>query len=251
MKTIIDTGYVSRSWTKPYRAVVLKPALPEDLYLRLLATRPDWKAIAGTKDVTDGNVRVDIGNLAVFERKIIEVAPIWKRFMETHMTVNFYYQICELLGVEPVNNKRDFQFLPRGRKQKNALPVISMDCQIGINTPNIGRPASVRGPHVDHPTQLVGGMLYMPVPGDEAGGDLTLYRLKVKEDLLKFHGKAAVVAPGAVLDEFHTVKYEPNTAIFWENSRISIHGVTPRQSSCLPRQMVNFIYETQYVNFEV
>jgi hypothetical protein len=49
------------------------------------------------------------------------------------------------------------------------------DCQPGINTP-VEYLSSVRGPHVDNPVELIGGLFYLRDEDDKSeGGDLLIY----------------------------------------------------------------------------
>lgn len=119
--------------------------------------------------------------------------------------------------------------------------LMQLDCQPGVNTPQTTR-SRVRGPHLDNPIELYAGMLYM----GEGEGDLEIYR-QVKP--LVFHGKLEI--EDDCVEVVSTVKYQPNTLVFFLNTPKSIHGVTYRNPTDKCRRMVNFIGEMRQPLFKV
>lgn len=244
---MVGTGAYKRY--EPYRYYKSESWLKSDLYNRLVDQRPPWLTVADIKGVEQPNARADLSFNDMKEGGRYQPSEDWRKFLDFCVSHEFYRRICDLLTIDYIDAEKDYQFIPRAEKSKNSLPRVNMDCQIGINTPNTGTPARVRGPHVDFPGQLWGGMLYMPVEGDTDGGDLIIYESTVPDEDLRFHGKAELTDDQ--VREVDRVPYAPNTAIFWENSVKAIHGVDIRQTSDKPRQMVNFIAEVQEQRFDL
>lgn len=126
-----------------------------------------------------------------------------------------------------------------------------MDVQAAINTP-VTRKSSVRGPHVDDPKELISGLWYFPVEGDDAGGDLEIYRWKKGRKFIGRKGmvKKAEADPKAV-ELVCTIPYEPNTMVWFLNSPDSVHGVSPRGKTDKLRRYINFLVEVQQPLFEL
>ena len=110
---------------------------------------------------------------------------------------------------------------------------VRLGVQFGFNTP-VTTPSSVRGVHIDKARRLVSALLYMPEPGDDAGGDLVLYRFRGAR---RFHG---VTADLADVEPVSRVAYAANTLIMFVNSVDSLHGVLPRRPTGRARRYVNF-----------
>ncbi len=76
-------------------------------------------------------------------------------------------------------------------------------------------------------------MLYMPVPGDEAGGDLNLYDCPVPEYQKRTryttnHGNPV-----------KTIRYQPNQVSAYASAPPSIHGVTERKPTDVLRRYIS------------
>jgi hypothetical protein len=115
---------------------------------------------------------------------------------------------------------------------------IQLDVQLAFNSP-VREVSSVRGPHVDKPKRLISGLLYMPQPGDTAGGELMLYRFKGAP---KLHG---VMADFEDVAETFRVPYTANRLIVFLNGPTSVHGVMPRQVTDTVRRYVNLFVDVR------
>ena len=146
--------------------------------------------------------------------------------------INLFYPNFKI----DVNKKRVFK---RSDLINNKKSNFVIDCQPGINTPNTNY-SSVRGPHVDNPVELIGGLFYLKDPLDvSVGGDLNIFRTKNK---IFFKGKAEV----SNISDLQLVKkitYDKNHSIFFLNSLSSIHSVTKREPSAFTRNLTNFVIE--------
>jgi len=175
---------------EPYPHVVIEDALPNDLYFSLLKSRPHWWQIA--PEQYEQNARHDLP--AASSLMMRPVPAIWKEFVAYHTSISFWMELSSLFGVDwhiGLPRKKVFNIdtdqLLGGigvRGWHNTL--LTLDCQIGINTP-VTEVSRVRGPHLDNPVELIAGMLYMPLDND--GGDLIIYE-KIKE--LEIYGKTEI-----------------------------------------------------------
>ena len=227
--SVLDKAEI-QDW--PYPHVVVEDCLPWDLYRELLHARPSYETVLQGRD-QGNNKRLDLPASALLNWD--ELPTIWRQFIEHHTSQKFWQQVCEVFGLDRGGEVAGVRYL-------HDTP-ITMDCQIGLNTPVLER-SRVRGPHVDNPVEIFGGLLYM---GDEQnGGDLVIY--EPVEPLL-FHGKAEIqdfrVRP------VRQVKYRHNTFIGFINTMHSVHGVTPREETPEPRWLVNVIAEQKTPQFEL
>jgi hypothetical protein len=114
-----------------------------------------------------------------------------------------------------------------------------LDCQFVVNSPVV-KPSSVRGSHVDKPYKLFAALLYFRHPEDRsAGGNLILERLK--SGRYRFDRRQHV--PERFVEPFAEIPYGPNTLIAWLNTSRSLHCVSPRSITPVPRRYVNFLVE--------
>lgn len=116
---------------------------------------------------------------------------------------------------------------------------------IAMNTPSwFG--GSITGPHTDHPNKLFVGLFYMKHPDDNSGGDLHIYRRTepVTKKNLKWPDKTSV-------ELNYKVEYAPNTFLLMLNTAQSVHGVSSRKKSKLPRRFVNIVAERSQPFFKV
>jgi len=216
---------------EPYPHIVIEDALPIELYSSLLKSRPHWWQIA--PEQYEQNARYDLP-----ARRSLMMRPVpslWKEFVAYHTSVSFWLELSSLLDL-------DWRMAMPSRKIPGGIGVrgwhktdLTLDCQIGINTP-VTEVSRVRGPHLDNPIELIAGMLYMPLDND--GGDLIIYE-KTKE--LEIYGKTEI--KDECVREVKRVSYKKNTAVFFLNGLTAIHGVSERNVTSNPRQLVNFIVE--------
>lgn len=87
------------------------------------------------------------------------------------------------------------------------------------------------GPHTDTNDKLITGLFYLPQNIDSAAQGTILYKCDTPDPLGKGH---------KFTDEFKPVKvvpYVPNSALFFERTNVSYHGVRPTP---VPRQVLAF-----------
>ena len=217
--------------TDPYPHIVIEKALPDDLYRALLATRPHWNRIRALSGATQGqNTRHDMS-----ARMLLRATRVWREFVAYHTSLAFYVELLDLFGL-PANR------LPSVGPRNMGDYTVQMDCQIGINTP-VTEKSKVRSPHLDNPIQIFGGMLYMPI--DDDGGDFIIYKLIKRPEI---YGKAEIM--DHCVEEVKRVPYKYNTAVFFLNQENAVHGVSEREVTESPRQLVNFISESREKRFD-
>lgn len=221
---------ILKEW--PFPHVVIEDCLPWDYYRRLLDARPSYEYILKKREAGN-NKRID--RCAADLLSDPRLPPIWREFIDYHTSPAFWKEVCEVFGLPGETKEAGIRFL-------DDTDVV-LDCQIGMNTPVLSR-SRVRGPHVDNPIEIFGGLLYMGQ--HQKGGDLLIY--EPVEPLL-FHGKAEIrdfrVRPVS------RVTYRDNVFVGFINLPHSIHGVTPRDITDEPRWLVNFVAEQKIPRFDL
>lgn len=220
----------ARVYTDPYPFAVCSPALPWELYETLEELRPGASLILDGRKAED-NCRVDLPTIRALGLSMVH--EVWHDFMLWHCSRKFVKQVSALLGVE---FDRSNSVGPRGGGAD-----IGTECQLGINTPS-REGGRVRGPHLDNPIELYGGLLYM----NDDDTDFIVYRL-VKAP--KYYGKLEI--EDDCCEEVMRVPCRRNTAVFFANGPLAVHGVSERPPSNKPRLLVNFIAEQKEPLFHV
>lgn len=218
--------------TEPYPHIIIENCLPLEYYKQLEAAWPnDDMFIGGKPKVTPNTLYL------VRITHDCKLNQIWKDFMRLHTDEKFLNQILNLFGKEirhqyhRMNNRR-----------------LTVHCNLGINTPVVEK-GSVRIAHVDNTTTLFNSLLYMPIEGDEAGGNLEIFKYKEDTDP-RIWLKAEF--EDSCIEKVGEVKYAPNTLIFFMNSIKSIHGVSKRAVTNNNRRYVNVTVQSlsQLFNYE-
>lgn len=229
---------------EPFPHLVLKDALPPELYAKLADEYPSIDAILPDGEVPQNNCRYQINAQRGLSSNIMHES--WCEIMQHHVSPEFWGEVVAKLGPAirhsypqlegQVGRKlSDFSVSVRGESDADVV----LDFQPGINSP-VTCVSSVRGPHVDNPVELFAGLLYFRTPGDDStGGDLVLYRHRRSHP--KFWGKAGLREADA--EAFATIPYAANTLVLFINGLGAVHGVTSRSLTKHPRRLVNIIGE--------
>ena len=123
---------------------------------------------------------------------------------------------------------------------------INVDVQIAINSP-VTQVSRVRGVHVDNPLKLFNALLYMrPQHDGSSGGDLVLYRFTGRP---RFH--QGVVVDDGWVEPVSTIKYRRNCFVLFVNTPTSVHGVSPRGITSVPRRYINYLAEARVPVFDL
>jgi hypothetical protein len=221
----------------PFPHVVIRRALPPDLYRELAATRPSAEMIIGGREAGP-NVRMDMST----KDAIAKLAPVWKTFCAYHSSKAFFDQVIDVFS-EPLKRiyPKKWEAMTVGIRGDNVD--VGLECQIGINTPSLVL-SSVCGPHIDNEVELYAGLLYMK-DDEEEGGDLEIYRWTKGH---KYTHKR--LCDPAHIELVKTVKYEANTFVLFLNTAEAVHGVSPRKSA-KTRNLVNVIADVNSPLFDL
>mgnify|MGYP005993146491 CR=1 FL=1 len=200
----------------------------------------------------ENNIRLQISTEEFLNSKLFQNS-IWKDFIDFHTSKSFFIELMNIFE-EDLNiiypkiskiineKKNDNDFLNiRNENNKNNFNFVA-DCQPGINTPNAYK-SSVVNSHLDNSAELVAGLFYLKDDRDNAsGGDLQIMEEKSSKKII-FHKKQRV-KNNLDLKLFKEIKYKRNNVVFFLNTSKSIHRVSSRSPSSIPRNLTNIIFET-------
>ena len=260
----------------PYPHVIIENCLPDDVYEELERTYPSYEdilKIAKPGRSISPNTRVDLrASMVLKEPTGGIVSKAWEEFVKYHSSREFYEEVIDLFGEEVFTKYHGKSMeVKYGKKlremetevrlmsrKKNPAPV-TLDAQVGINTPVVKGRSRVRGLHVDNTHELYAGLLYFRDENDPAtGGHLEVYEcLKgagmceeySEAERLKHRKKIGWDVQFKNLGDFKLVgevPYEKNRFVMFINSKSSYHAVTPRSASTYPRRLVNIAANEYY-----
>jgi len=239
---------------KPYPYVVKQDVLDQNLCNRLIAEFPPMETITKGKTYSS-NERFSLPAADV--TKADSVSPLWKEFIQRHVSPEFLSQFLNLFKSFILQEHPDFErdigsfsnLRPgvRNIHSYNEADIV-LDAQICLNTPVVGKPTSVKIAHLDSANELFAGLLYLRPDNDNStGGELEVYSYKNKRP--QFHG------PRLIDDRFVTkvdrVPYKRNCLVLFINSFNALHGVTSRSITDHPRLFVNFLGEVKRPLFDL
>jgi hypothetical protein len=216
--------------------VVITNALPKDYYNELERTFPEAAILSRPYGE---NQRIDLHAKDSYGK----VDQVWEDFIAYHTSNAFWQDVWKVFG--PAINVV-YPYLYRmneaGTSVRGMGPgPLQLECQPGVNTPTTTR-SKVRGPHLDNPIELYGGLFYM----GEGEGDLMMYKY---DDKPEFYGKLEI------RDESVTwvkrVRYARNTLVMFLNTYGAIHGVSARGPSEDWRRLVSIAGELPAPLFKV
>jgi len=236
----------------PFPHVVIDDALDADVYAALVASFPRWQRIVGG-DRTQNNRNYRIAAQEILNDP--EFGGAWRELMALHTSNEFFRDVIALFGpairaLHPALETR------LGKPLENAATSVryaepfadfALDCQITWTSP-VRRRSSSAPAHIDREVALYAGMLYMRPPDDRVdGGDLELYRFRPGQR----HYNADRSIDLRRLETVRRIGYAANRLVFFIHSPDSIHGVTQRAPTQLPRLHVNIIGESREKIFEL
>ena len=247
----------------PYPHLVIKNALDPEIYAKLESQFPAPEVILNGRTIKD--TWFDYPACKVIEDD--RVAPLWRDFFKYHTSKDFFNELVDLTGdqiraLRPDLERRvgrsleDFAvgMRPGGRGDPLADGAdVSMECQFYLNYTQKTR--VVRGPHVDRPSELFAALLYFRHEDDlSSGADLTV--CAAKEDIYPSANVVKISKLPAEIDDgvvrtVDTIRYAPNTLVLFLNSPKSIHAVTPRSPTDVPRRHINFCCDVSFDLFEM
>jgi len=215
-----------------------------NLIINYLKKNNDFKVL--------NNVRLQISSENFLKENIFKES-IWYDFIEYHTSLKFLQDLVNIfekdlkkyypnifLSLTNDQNEKEFLKIRNIEKDKSKFVI---DCQPGINTPVYDK-SKIRGPHVDNPVEIFGGLFYLRDDNDiSQGGDLEIYDKEGKK--IFFEGKAEVKNIDC-LKKVKLYEYGKNKCVFFLNSKNTIHGVSERSKTPYTRNLTNFIIETYF-----
>jgi hypothetical protein len=229
--------------TAPFAHLVRHEAISAPMYTELASGFPALATLVRGQGDVGPNVAVRMTAHAVLAESA--VSPVWRSFFRHHISLAHWRDVVRVFGEhfrrafpdleERVGRPFDaWRVVPRGSDGEGE---VRLDCQFVMNTPAAEK-SSVKPPHVDRYDKIFSALLYMRDESDRAdGGDLDLYRWRRKPRFVKHRTLVGDV------ERVQTVSYAPNTYVAFVNSPRSVHGVSPRDPTSVPRRYVNFIAE--------
>jgi hypothetical protein len=236
----------------PFPNVHVCDVLEETYYRALADAYPSLEQISGESSLGDNaacllSARDVLGNPLV--------AEIWQDFFGYHTSAAFF---CEMVKFWQAFIEQEYpelagrfgkpaSELSRAVRQRskekttaNLRADMMLDCQFGMNSP-VMRSGSVRGPHIDKPCKLYAALVYFRLPEDRyPGGDLELYRASSP----RYPVDARLNVNSRHVTCVKTVPYRANTLVMWLNTARSLHGVSPRPPTDVPRRYINILAES-------
>jgi len=230
----------------PYPHILIHDALPEHIFEALAASFPSLEYVAREEATLNNKACLRAAADVVGDPA---VSDIWQDFFDYHLSRDFFDQFVNLWGETVARTHpgieqnfgrplRSFEVGTRtagkGTASANRDPDIVLDCVFGINTP-VRTETAVRGPHIDSPFKLFSSLLYFREPHDDSeGGEHEFYKLRRR----MYPKRRLKKIPERYVRPVGTIPYRANTLLFWLNSAMSIHGVSPRLVTEVPRRYV-------------
>ncbi len=244
--------------TEPFPHLVLEEALEPEYFRELAECFPDLEKVRNGRPL-ENNKAYLLNAVEVLPDP--EIPQIWRDFFQYHSSQGFFWEMWNfwkdsLAEVYPDIERRfgcRVEELTTALRPKagsktagNDAADVMMDVQFGMNSP-VTSVSRVRGPHLDKPFKLFAGLIYFRRPDDDStGGDLGFYRYKGPRH---FFDNRYDIADRFV-ERYREVPYRANTLVMWLNTPTSLHGVSPRSLSPVPRRYVNFIAECYRLSTE-
>jgi len=237
----------------PFPHIVVENCLPADYYRKLSQEYPSDETILDLSGARSGQVRQNSRNdLSAHQalKHASSLSPAWQEFVRHHVSSDLFRQLVSLLGPEikathPAIESQlghPLEECTTGVRFDPDLDTgeISLDCQIGINTPTTQK-SSVRRVHTDATEELFAMLLYFRREDDfSKGGELEIFRWKRGTQRL-FVGEAVDEADAVLVSK---VPYAANTLVIFINSDTSLHAVSEREPTPISRRLVNIIGRT-------
>lgn len=236
--------------SNPFPFFTISNAFTEKEYNMLEA---DYKVISNhlkvNKKYCENNVRLQISSKDFLNNELLK-STSWYDFIIFHNSKEFILNLFDIFyediikfypNLEKILNKKDNQNFNNIRTEDNLYKYeFVSDVQPGINTP-VFKKSSVRGPHVDNPVELIGGLFYLREKADiSEGGDLIIH--DTNDNKIYFEGKAEVENQEA-LKPILKIPYSANNCVFFLNTIKSVHSITERSITCSNRNLTNIIIE--------
>jgi hypothetical protein len=236
--------------TEPYAHYTRSDVVAAPLYQELAAEFPTLATIVNERSDIGSNEAVRMTAKQVLGDR--RIAPLWREFFEYHTSADYWRDVTRLFAQHfrrefPDLEERvgrayeDWRVMPRGYAGEAE---VRLDCQFVMNTP-VKRKSSVKTAHVDLCDKIFSALFYMRDPRDNSeGGDLDIYHWRREPRFIKHR------ALNRDVEVVKTVPYRANSYLCFVNSPEAVHGVSPRDTTDVPRRYINFIAELPVKAFE-
>jgi hypothetical protein len=236
----------------PFPHLVVRDALEPDLYRRLVEALPPPASFGGAHGAS--NVRMNLMAHQVLREPAID--PLWRELVRRHTSPTFFRQVAGVFGKALLDARAPARDgLERLKELRTGVRHVDreqdtdvlLDAMLAINTPVVGAPSSVRGPHVDLPNKLFSGLFYMRHHDDRStGGDLELFRFRHRQP----GGFVGCEVEPAYVELVKTIPYEANVLVLFLNTIDAIHGVSARSVTPLARRFLCLIAQVRSPRFD-
>ena len=218
--------------TDPFPHVVVEEALDRDAYAALASSFPSAEIIAGSGARPGSNRRYSLPAWALMLHGGVD--PVWKAFVERHVSDGFLHEVAALFdghwGVNLPEESPGLLYRDSHRDHR-----VLADVRIEINTPVVGRPSTPRGAHLDTPNRLYSGLFYLRAEEDDSvGGDLELLRWRSQPS----GAPELFELPSAAVECVATIPYRANQFVLFPQSISALHGVGVRHPTPHVRRYV-------------
>ena len=236
--------------TEPYAHYTQTDAVPAPLYQELAAEFPTLATIVNERSDIGSNEAVRMTAKQVLTDR--RISPLWREFFEYHTSADYWRDVTRLFATHfrrefPELEDRvgrayeDWRVVPRGYAGEAE---VRLDCQFVMNTP-VTHKSSVKTAHIDLCDKIFSALYYMRDPRDQSeGGDLDIYDWRREPRFVKHRALTRDV------EVVKTVPYRANSYLCFVNSPQAVHGVSPRDTTDVPRRYINFIAELPVKAFE-
>ena len=227
----------------PFAHVVRQNALSPQVYETLENEFPSMTQMLGGRSNFGSNEAIRLSVRQILGSN--QISSNWRDFFAFHTSPDYWREIVRVFAAylrqefphleERVGRRfEDWRAVPRGY---SGDAEVRLDCQFVMNTPVVAV-SSVKTPHVDLCDKILSSLYYFRSSQDKvSGGDLDLYAWRRKPRFVKHRTLQQDI------DLSQTVPYAANTFVSFVNSEKSVHGVSPRGITTIPRRYINFIAE--------
>lgn len=250
METLLANVKKTDVLTDPFPHIAIADAIDPTLCMQLINEMPSVDVLREGKDPNAGYERFNYPANLVKENP--NISETWKEFIRLHSSDVFMRQVLDLMGEHILRMYPDFEerFKPMsdfrsGVRKVDRFPEVDLllDAQISMNS-SIENPLKrIKRPHIDRPQVLFAGLFYMRHPDDDStGGDLEIYRFK-KNKPGGFDPNDKQHVDDNYVELVKTIRYDRNVLVLFLNSLGSLHAVTGRSATPVPRYFVNLLGE--------
>lgn len=249
--------------TEPYPHLVITEAIDPAIFEQLSSQFPTDDVILDGRAAKDTWFDYPACKVVTDER----VSSLWREFFRYHTSKTFFDELVAFAGpqmrvlwpdLERRTGRRLENFVVGMRPGGRGDPLAegadsSMECQFYLNYTR--QPRVVRGPHVDRPSELFAALLYFRREDDDSSG-ANLEICEATDDLYPNPRTVRISTLPAEIDDakvrsVKTAAYAANTLVLFLNSARSIHAVSPRTPTAVPRRHVNFCCDVRFDLFEM